>query len=298
MYRVILLACIVVVMGLFAVVLAGDLWRHRRELRAEPGRLLPLCVIPAVVQFLGTFGVSDFAINTFVYRRFSLVPFQKLPGTLNVDCVIPVCTMALCYIATVEVAPVTLIVCIAAQMIGTCLGVRYMKRLPKELLRLVMGCALICSGLFIFAGKLGLFPLGGQAVGLPPVKLGAAALLLAIYGALNTAGFGSTAPSLATLYALGLSPLSAFPVVMGASCFATAVGSIQFVRAGIYGRKICLLSSVFGVIGVIVAVEVVKNIDVGLLQWIVGGMIVYTGGSILVEQHKLGRIPSFKKSQV
>lgn len=281
MFTKLLLALILALGGALAVILIRDVARNWQETRQEPGNPLLLGLLPACVQFLGTFGVSDFAINTVVYRRFRLVPDEKLPGTLNVDCGIPVAAMALCYISSVPVELPTLLVCIVAQVIGTYVGVRYVVRLPVEAVRLLMGGALIGSGLLILAGKAGLIPIGGDALGLEPPRLALAAALLALYGGLNAVGFGSTAPSLATLYALGLNPMAAFPVVMGACAVSLSVGAVKFIRSGAYGRKISLLSSLCGVVGVIVAVEVVKGLDVGLLQWLVAGMILYTGFSML-----------------
>ena len=141
---------------------------------------------------------------------------------------------------------------------------------------------MLCGNMVMkMAGKAGLIPIGGDALGLEPPRLALAAALLALYGGLNAVGFGSTAPSLATLYALGLNPMAAFPVVMGACAVSLSVGAVKFIRSGAYGRKISLLSSLCGVVGVIVAVEVVKGLDVGLLQWLVAGMILYTGFSML-----------------
>ncbi len=55
--------------------------------------------------------------------------------------------------------------------------------------------------------------------------------------------------------------------------------------------------SLSAVLGVIVAVEVVKNMNAGTLQWIVGLMIIYTGVSFLREFHKLGGIESVRHAR-
>jgi uncharacterized membrane protein YfcA len=53
-----------------------------------------------------------------------------------------------------------------------------------------------------------------------------------------------------------------------------------------YSRKITLATSTFGVIGVLVAVFVVKSLDVSILQWIVLGIIIYSAVSMLLSLRK------------
>ena len=285
--KVLLLVLIALFSICYGIFLVRDVWRHRSDLKCTKGRAAFLAGFSTVVQFFATFGVSDFAVNTFVFRKLKLVSDEKLPGTLNTACCIPVAAMVLCYITTVSVELPTLLSCIAAQTIGTLIGVKFVVNLPINRVRLLMGASLIGSGGFMLLGKLGVIPQTGSATGLPLPNLIAACLLLALYGALNAVGFGSTAPSLATLYSLGLDPLSAFPVVMGAAAFATTAGGIKFIRSGLYERKVTVASSVFGVVGVFIAVKIVKNLNVNVLQWAVAILIVYSGYTFLRQVYPL-----------
>lgn len=78
---------------------------------------------------------------------------QKLPGTLNTQCVIPVAVMALSYISVIKVSIVTLAVCIVAQVIGAFIGPRFVVKLPERTIRIFIGIGLIIASLLILAGN-------------------------------------------------------------------------------------------------------------------------------------------------
>jgi uncharacterized membrane protein YfcA len=277
----VLLLLIVLVNGFYAAAFIRDFLKHRSETWAEPGNNAFLALWGALVFFLSTFGISDFALSTVLYRARKLVEDAKLPGTLNTQCAIPVAVMALAYISSIQVEPLTLVLCIAAQMLGAYLGPKIVVRLPVSTLRLFMGTGLILAAGFVLAGKFGLVPSGGDATGLTGGKLVLAMVLLALYGALNNAGIGSYAPTMATIYALGVNPAVAFPIMMGACTFSVPVGATEFVRYGRYGRKITLFSSLFGILGVLAAVYIVKSLDLSMLQWVVAAVVLYSGVSML-----------------
>ena len=50
-----------------------------------------------------------------------------------------------------------------------------------------------------------------------------------------------------TVYMLGLNPVAAFPIMMGACTFSVPVGSVQFIKLDDYSRKITLFTATFGV---------------------------------------------------
>ncbi|GEM_PF-6231488 len=66
---------------------------------------------------------------------------------------------------------------------------------------------------------------------------------------------------MATVYALGLSPAVAFPIMMGVCTFSVPIGSMEFIKFGQYGRKITLASVTAGVLGVLAAIFLVKSFN-------------------------------------
>lgn len=277
----VILALIVVVNGLFAYRFFSDYMKHRKETWAEPGNSVGLAIWGAVCFFLSTFGIPDFALSTIFYRLKKWCSDANLPGTLNTECAIPVAVMALCYISAIEVDRTTLLLLIVSQMVGSYFGPRLVVKLPVRGIRLFVGFGLVAAAFFIIAGKFGVLPSGGSATGLTGGKLALGMALMMIYGALNNAGVGSYAPTMATIYALGLNPAVTFPVMMGACTFSVPIGAMEFVRLGRYSRKITLFTSIFGIAGVLVAVFIVKNLDTAMLLWIVAAVILVAAAQLL-----------------
>lgn len=277
----ILLILIVLVNSYFAFVLIKDLINKRKETMAEPASTSALPFTSAIIFFLSTIGISDFAISTGLYPKLNWTTVKKLPGTLNTQCTIPVAIMALAYIRSIEVGTLTLAVCIISQVIGSYFGAKFAIKLPADKLKLFIGAGMLIAAGIIVGGLLGWLPKGGEATELSGVKLVIAAVLLAIFGALNNIGIGSYALTMITVYLLGMSPAVSFPIMMGAATFSVPVGSLQFVKSGQYSRKITLFTSTFGVIGVLIAVFVVTSLNVEALKWVVAAILVYSSYGML-----------------
>jgi uncharacterized membrane protein YfcA len=285
----VILALIVLVNGFFAYRLIIDFLWHKSEVSQEPGSNSLFAFLGVASQFLGTFGVSDFAFNTVAFRLTRTVEDKKIPGTINAACVIPVAFMALAYITVIKVDVLTLVVLIAAQTTGSYLTPRIVVRLPVRRIRIGIAVGLLCAAGFILAGKLRLIPSGGGLTGLPGVKLAVAAAAVFLYGALNNIGIGSYAPTMATVYALGVDPRVAFPIMMGGCTFSCAVGAMEFVRLGGYSRKPTLWISATGLLGVAAAVYLVKSLDVDVIKWVVLVVVLYAALDLVSKELKLKR---------
>lgn len=282
----VLLALVVIVNGAFAVVFIKDLIAHKGQVLKENGNPIAMALASFIIFFLSTFGISDFAIGASVYPKLKWVDDKKLPGTLNTACVIPVAVMALAYISSINVGLATLIVPIAAQVIGAYISPRFVAKAPVNTIKKFVIAGLFVAAILILAGKLGVYPTGGTASSLTGVKLVVLGVLCLIFGALNNIGIGSYALTMATVYALGLNPSIAFPIMMGACTFSVPVGSMQFIKLDDYSRKITLFASTFGIIGVLVAAFVVKSLDVSILQWVVVAIILYSAVTMLLSLRK------------
>lgn len=283
----VILALIILFNGFFAYRLIGDLVRHKSEIWREPGSNLLFAFLGVVSQFLGTFGVSDFAFNTVAFRLTKTVEDKKIPGTLNAACVIPVAFMALAYITVIKVEVLTLAVLIIAQTTGSYLTPRIVVKLPVSRIRIGISIGLLCAAAFILAGKLQLIPSGGNLAGLPGIKLAIAAAAVFVYGALNNIGIGSYAPTMATVFALGIDPRVAFPIMMGGCTFSCAVGAAEFVRLGGYSRKPTLWISTAGLAGVAAAVYLVKSMDVEVIKWVVFVVVLYAALDLIYKEFRL-----------
>lgn len=271
-----ILILVVIVNGIFAVKLIQDLLAHKGEIMQEPGNNAAVAGATGLFFLLSTFGISDFALSSSLYPKMKWVSDKKLPGTLNTQCVIPVAVMALCYIQSIEVGTATLLVAIICQVVGSYVSPKFVVKLPARIIKIFVSIGLFIAGGIILAGKIGVYPSGGDATSLEGATLVLFAVLCFIYGALNNIGIGSYPLTMATVYALGLSPAVAFPVMMGACTFSVPVGSMQFIKYDSYGRKITLFAATAGVVGVLIAVFVVKSLDTSMLTWVALAVILYS----------------------
>ena len=285
----VLLTLIVIVNLFFVAAFVKDLIRNKNEMMNEPANTIALSFTSFFTFLLSTFGISDFAIGTVLYQKLKWVPLKKLPGTLNAQCVIPVAAMALSYITSIDVGIKTLAVCIISQVIGAYIGPRFVVKLPEKTIKQFVSIGLTIAALLILAGKFNLISSNGTATELYGIKLAAAGILLFVYGALNNIGIGSYALTMATIYALGMNPAAAFPIMMGACTFSVPIGSMQFVKFGENSRKITLFASTFGVLGVLTAVYFVKSLNTSMLQWLVIVVLLYTAVSMVMELRKSKR---------
>ncbi len=286
MVKTVLLSLIILVNGYFLIVFVKDLLNHKQEFKEEKGSNIWLPFTSFFTFFLSTFGISDFAIGTVLYPKLGWTSMKKLPGTLNTQCVIPVAAMALSYISSVDVGVKTLAVCIISQVIGAYIGPKFVVKLPENTIKKFVGVGLIIAAFLIFAGQVNWIPSNGVATELYGGKLVLAGFLLFVYGALNNIGIGSYALTMVTVYLLGMDPIAAFPIMMGACTFSVPIGSVQFVKLDQYSRKITFFTSTFGVLGVLVAVFLVKSLNTYLLKWLVIIVLLYSAYTMLITQFK------------
>lgn len=277
----VILILVVLVNGLFAIRFVLDVLQHKEELKEEPGNPVAMAIVSFFMFFLSTFGISDFAIGSSLYPKAKWVSDKKLPGTLNTECVIPVAVMALAYISSIEVGLLTLVTAIVCQVVGAYVSPRYVTKLPANQIKRFVAAGLFIAAGLILAGKFGIYPSGGELSSLEGGSLIFFAVLCMLFGALNNIGIGSYALTMATVYAMGLNPSIAFPIMMGACTFSVPIGSMQFIKLDSYSRKITLFTSTFGVLGVLVAAFVVKSLDVSALLWVVVIVVLYSAITML-----------------
>lgn len=272
-----ILAALVALASVFVV----RWWRVERgrdgERRPGPVDL----TIGAVANFFDTLGIGAFATTTAAFKLLRRVPDEQIPGTLNVGHALPTVAQALIFIAVVDVEPLTLVSMIAAAVAGAWTGVGFAARAPRRAIQIIMGLALlVAAGLFL-AAVLGLMPAGGDAKGLVGAKLAFAVGANFVLGALMMLGIGLYAPCLILVALLGMSPLVAFPIMMGSCAFLMPVGGTRFVASGRYSLRAALGLAIGGVPAVLVAAYVVKSLPLDWLRVLVIVVAVYAAISML-----------------
>jgi uncharacterized membrane protein YfcA len=247
--------------------------------------------IGAVVNFFDTLGIGSFAPTTAAFKLFRRVPDDQIPGTLNAGNCLPTMMQGLIFIAAIEVDPLTLVSMIAAAMLGAWAAVSFVARAPTRLIQVFMGVALlVAAGLFL-AAVLGMMPVGGEAKGLTGARLVVAVGANFVLGALMMMGIGLYAPCLILVALLGMSPLVAFPIMMGSCAFLMPVGGARFVKSGRYSLKAALGLALGGIPAVLVAALIVKSLPLDWLRVLVIVVVVYAALSMLWSARKAAAQP-------
>ena len=263
----------------YSIVFFRDFWKHKNNL--EPVSWLKAGIIGFVVNFFDVLGIGAFAPQTALLKFTKQTEDRVLPGTLNVANTLPVLIQAIIFITVIEVEPVTLILMLLAAAAGAVWGAGIVSKLSERNIRLTMGIALFITACFMFAGKMNWIQGGGTAIGLYNVKLAIAVFVNFILGALMTAGIGLYAPCMALVFALGLSPIVAFPIMMGSCAFLMPPASVKFIREGAYNRKAAMAMAIPGMIAVLIAALIVKSLPLDILRWVVMVVILYTSAVML-----------------
>jgi uncharacterized membrane protein YfcA len=259
-------------------------WRQLRakgqlQRSAAPG-LIELG-IGFIADFFDTLGISSFATTTTMFRAAKVVPDRVLPGTLNVGHALPTVLQALIYIVLVEVDFTTLLLLIAASVLGAAVGARWVARLPERKVRLGMGIALLLAAGLILARLRGDLPGGSDALELRGMGLVLGVLGNALLGALMTLGIGLYAPCMILVSLLGMNPKAAFPIVMGSCAFLMPVASRSFVREDAYQPRAALGLALGGIPAVLIAAYIVEELDLTTMRWLVLLVVAYTAISLL-----------------
>ena len=256
-----------------------DLLRHRDQF--ENVSIVKTGIIGFVVNFFDVLGIGAFAPQTALLKFTKQTEDRVLPGTLNVTNTVPVLIQAIIFIQIVEVETITLVSMVLAAMAGAIIGAGIVARLDVQKIRLVMGFALAVTAFFMISGQLEWIQGGGTDIGLTGWKLGVAIVANFILGAFMTAGIGLYAPCMALVYGLGMSPLVAFPIMMGSCAYLMPPASARFIKEGAYNRKATLSMAIPSVIAVLIAALIVKSLPLDILRWVVVVVIIYTSGVML-----------------
>jgi len=237
---------------------------------------LGLIGIGFLTNSLDTLGIGSFATQTSLFKLFRLVEDRVIPGTLNVGNTIPVVIQAFIFMTIIKVEPITFTSMLAAAPIGAVLGASIVVKLPVRKIQFCLGLALLAVAFTMFMGLMKLFPSGGNATGLTAGKLILATAVSFILGSLHTIGIGFYAPCMALVYALGMSPKVAFPIMMGSAAMLMPAASIKFIKEKAQDRKASMALTLFGILGVLLAAYIIISLPLTALKWVVILVMLYT----------------------
>jgi len=229
-----------------------------------------------VTNFFDTMGIGSFAPTTAAFRARRLVADELIPGTLNVGHALPTVVQAVIFVTAIRVDVVTLVLLIGASVIGAWIGAGIVSAWERRKVQRGMAIALLVAATLTVLRMTGVFPGGGDAVGLRGALLIAGGVGNFVLGALMTLGIGLYAPCMAMVSLFGMNPRTAFPIMMGSCAFLMPVASARFLRTGRYDRASALGLAIGGVPAVLLAAFVVKSLPLDAVRVLVVAVITYT----------------------
>lgn len=281
-----LLASLAVVTVVYIIVWASFLRKAPRNAGlAAPAdgnvKLGPQLVIGFFTNLLDTLGIGSFALTSSVYKLLRAIPDDLIPGTMNVGHALPTVAEAFIFVAVVAVDMRTLLLMIAAAILGAWIGAGIVSAWPKRRIQIGLALALLAAAMLMVGSQLGWFPVGGDALGLTGTKLWIAVGCNFMFGAFMQLGVGLYAPCMILIYLLGMNPRSAFPIMMGSCAFLMPVGGYRFIRTGRYSSKAAVGLALGGIPGVLLAAYVIKELPLTYIRWIVFFAVLYTAIMLL-----------------
>ncbi|HEY8106726.1 MAG TPA: sulfite exporter TauE/SafE family protein [Gemmatimonadales bacterium] len=227
-------------------------------------------------NFLDTLGIGSFATTTAAFKSLNLVSDELIPGTLNIGHALPTVVEAAIFITAIKVDVRTLVLLIGASVLGAWIGAGIVSGWNRRRVQRGMAIALAATAVIMVLRMTGLFPGGGDALRLAGALLVVGVIGNFALGALMTLGIGLYAPCMAMVSLLGMSPIAAFPIMMGSCACLMPVAGLRFWKADRFDRRAALGLTLGGVPAVLTATYLVKSLPLGVVRVLVVVVIGYT----------------------
>ncbi|MBI2602394.1 MAG: sulfite exporter TauE/SafE family protein [Deltaproteobacteria bacterium] len=236
---------------------------------------LKLFISGSIANVFDTLGVGSFAPLTAFDKYWSLIDDRKLPGTLNVQSILPSLIQSFLFMEFVKIDFKTLVFLVVGSSLGGFCGGLVVGKFNRRKVRVSMLVGYFIFMLIILFNQLGLSPLGGDLLGLTGTRLMIGFFSMMIIGLFPAFGLGNYAPTQIALFALGMNPLAAFPIMTTAGTIQSSVTSLAFVFRKAINVRVALFLTASGIVGVILAVPLVTHADPSLLRWVLFGVVLF-----------------------
>ena len=276
---VVVYACLTIVEIAVVVAWVSATRRHHWPVRPVASDLW----IGVVTNFLDTLGIGNYAQITAAFKLRGHPPDELIPGTLNVGNSVGILLSSALFISVVPVEPVLLMSMVIASGAGAWIGAGIVSRMPRRMIQIFMGIALLLAAGFFTMTNLGVVPPTGVAMGLQGWKFLLAVGANFVLGALMCAGIGNYAPSMALLALLGMNPIAAYPIMIASDGVLIPIASLGFIRSGRFAPAVAVGLTLGGLVGVLAAFPLVKMLSdhLTLMRWAVTGVIAYAALAML-----------------
>ncbi|WP_057755930.1 sulfite exporter TauE/SafE family protein [Weissella kandleri] len=289
---------LVLVMGMLAM---G--WLYTRHLRANNLNWLTGgwkgFLIGFVTDFGDTIGVGSFATTTAAFKMTNYLDDDRdLPGTINAVHAIPTMVEAIFFLTAVQIDWPTFIVMTIASILGALIGPRLTAHWDAQKIRRALAYMLVLAALVMIYN---IFFLPDPSVAkhaLVGWQLWVGALFNFTLGILMTLGLGNYTPELIFFSLMGMSPLVAFPVMMVNSAAVMSTAALGFVKT--HRLQWRGLGSIIlgGIVGVVLAATLVKNIDMTILRYGIVILSLWTAYGLFKETRNVAKAAAALQDEI
>ena len=270
-----------VALALISLVFAAT-WVRAARLGPESNRpTAGAMAVGALTSFLDTLGIGSFAPTTALFKVFRMVDDALIPGTLNVGLAASGIAESVLFVKSIEIDPALLAATITSAVLGAWLGAGVVSRLPRRAIQIGMGVALLIAACVFTAVTMQALPGGGDALALSGWKFAVATGACFVLGALMTLGIGLYAPCMILLALMGMQPIAAFQIMMGACALLQPVAGIRFLTTRRMDFSASLSMTLAGLIGVGIAYFIVKSLPLSALRIVVIVVVAYAAVAML-----------------
>jgi uncharacterized membrane protein YfcA len=232
--------------------------------------------ISGILAFISdTIGVGSFAVNIALAKLMNTFQDEELPAMNNGAQVIPGTLESLFFMQLIQVDFTTLFTLVAGTCIGGVLGGSIVTRLSKQGVRLAMMVCFLLIMTLLACDQLGLMPVGGDITALHSWKLVLGFFAMIICGSLTCVGIGLFAMVQGVLFLMGVSPAVAFPIMTTAGAMQQPLTTLVFLKQNKIPLKKTLILSVFGCLGVVIALPIVSHLSTKSLHLLLLFIMLY-----------------------
>jgi uncharacterized membrane protein YfcA len=276
---IIVYVCLVAVEAAVVVAWVAGTRKHHWPVRPATGDV----VIGGATSFLDTLGIGNYAQITALFKLRGHPRDELIPGTLNVGNAVGILFSAALFITAIQVEPVLLMTMVLCAGAGAWIGAGIVSRMPRRVIQVFMGVALLLAAAFFTMTNLGVIPPTGSAMGLGGWRFALAAAANFVLGALMCVGIGNYAPSMALLALLGMHPIAAYPIMMASDGVLIPVASLGFLRSGRFDPAVAVGLTIGGIIGTVAAFPLIRMLadHLTVMRWVVAAVITYAAIAML-----------------
>lgn len=261
---------------------------------SEPDRSLRRAPMPmllglgVVTDFFDTLGIGSFATTTAAMVLGRVIKHDDIPGTLNVGQAIPTVSEAIIYIILLGglINLPTIISMVVAGGVGAWFGAGFVSHLPRRTIQRAISIALLVTAGFMAMSMMASLSLNAGTTGFTGAALAIAIVASLVIGSLTSLGIGNYAPTMAVTYMLGMNAKAVFPIMASSAAVILPAAAIRFYRSGRFDRRIAFGLTAGGIPGVLVAAFLVKSLPLGVLKWVVVGVLLYTSMTLWMSSRR------------